>query len=85
MPRYHNIDGVRVQFTSAEETAENAEVVASEACAPARAAAKVQDNRRSAYQIESDHLHLEEERGEVPAGTWLSKVNEIKTRYPKSE
>ena len=72
-------------FTSEEEAAANVKQAAWEAGAPARAAAEVQNNRRTAYQSEADHLHLEEERGEIPAGTWLSKVNEIKTRYPKSE
>ena len=79
------IDGVQVPFTPEEETARDAEEATWAAEAPARAAEEVQNNRRGAYQSESDHLHLEEERGEVPAGTWLSKVNEIKTRYPKSE
>lgn len=50
----------------------------------AKPAAVVQSNRRAAYQSEADHLHLEEERGEVEAGTWLAKVNEIKARFPKA-
>ena len=85
MPRHHMIDGAQVPFTAEEEAARDAEEAAWAAKAPARAAVLVQDNRRAAYQKEADHLHLEEERGEIPAGTWLSKVNEIKTRYPKSE
>ena len=85
MPRYHTIDGNRVQYTPEEEAARDAEEQAWADGADARAAAEVQSNRRTAYQSEADHLYLEEERGEIPAGTWLSKVNEIKTRYPKSE
>jgi hypothetical protein len=47
------------------------------------AAAEVQSNRRSAYQSEADALFFEEQRGEVSAGTWGAKVDEIKARYPK--
>lgn len=54
-----------------------------EAGAVDRAAEAVQNNRRQAYQSEADHLHLEEERGEVAAGTWVAKVAEIKARFPK--
>ena len=85
MTRHHMIDGVRVPFSAEEEAARDAEEATWAAEAPARAAAEVQNKRRSAYESEADHLYLEEERGEIPAGTWLSKVNEIKTRYPKSE
>ena len=37
MPRYHNINGVRVQFTAEEETARDAEEAAWEASALGRA------------------------------------------------
>ena len=47
-------------------------------------AEEVQNNRRAAYQSEADHLHLEEERSEVEAGTWVAKVAEIKARFPKA-
>ena len=83
MSRHHLRDGVVVPFTPAEEVARDAQEAAWAAGATDRAAEAVQNNRRGAYQVESDHLHLEEERGEIPAGTWLSKVNEIKTRFPK--
>ena len=39
--------------------------------------------RRSAYISESDHLFFEEQRGDVPNGTWLKKIEEIKERFPK--
>jgi len=83
MPRYHNIDGNRVQFSSEEEAAQDAKEQAWEDGAAARAAERVQSSRRAAYEAEADHLHLEEERGEVPAGTWAAKVAEIKARFPK--
>jgi hypothetical protein len=83
MPRYKNIDGVNYQFSPVEEAAQDAIDAEWDAGAPARALAKVQAERRAAYQAEADHLHLEEERGEVPAGTWAAKVAEIKARFPK--
>jgi len=83
MPRYHNIDGNRIQFTAEEEAAADVEKQAWEDGAPARAAAEVQRDRRNAYQDESDHLHFEEARGEVSDGTWAAKVAEIKARFPK--
>tara|TARA_R100000322_G_scaffold44457_1_gene27800 strand:+ start:229 stop:516 length:288 start_codon:yes stop_codon:yes gene_type:complete len=43
MPRYHNINGVRIQFTAEEETARDAEEAAWEAGALGRA----QDDLRS--------------------------------------
>ena len=45
MPRYHNINGERVQFTAEEETAaDNAETAYNNA-APARALARLRDKR----------------------------------------
>lgn len=38
--------------------------------------------REQAYLTESDPLFFKEQRGEVPTGTWLDKVGEIKARYP---
>ena len=45
MPRYHNINGNRVQFTAEEETARDAEETAWEAGAFDRAIAKLRDQR----------------------------------------
>jgi hypothetical protein len=39
--------------------------------------------RKQAYLVESDPLFFMQQRGEVPAGTWEAKVEEIKARYPK--
>jgi hypothetical protein len=47
------------------------------------AANKYKEDRRLAYKRESDHLYLEEARGEISEGTWAAKVAEIKTRFPK--
>lgn len=39
--------------------------------------------RRAAYAAESDPLFFKEQRQEVPVGTWLAKVTEIKARWPQ--
>ena len=41
--------------------------------------------REESYRREADPLYFQEKRGEVPEGTWLLKVQEIKERYPKTE
>ena len=45
MPRYHNINGNRVQFTAEEETARDNEEAAWANAAPARALANLRDKR----------------------------------------
>ena len=45
MPRYHNINGVKVQFTAEEETARDAEEKAWSDAAPARALANLREKR----------------------------------------
>ena len=45
MPRYHNINGNKVQFTSAEETARDNEETAWANAAPARALADLRSKR----------------------------------------
>ena len=45
MPRYHNINGVKVQFTEAEETARDNEETAWANAALARALAKMRSER----------------------------------------
>ena len=45
MPRYHNINGNRVQFTAEEETARDAEEKAWADAAPARALANLREKR----------------------------------------
>ena len=47
MPRYHNIKGNKVQFTSAEETARDNEETAWANAAPARALAGLRQRRTS--------------------------------------
>ena len=83
MPRYHNIDGNRVQFTAEEEAARDADEQAWADGTEARAAAEVQRNRRRAYQDEADELFFQEQAGEIADGTHAAKRAEIKQRFPK--
>lgn len=39
--------------------------------------------RRQAYTMEADPIYFKEQRGEVPVGTWLALIDEIKLRYPE--
>lgn len=39
--------------------------------------------RQLAYQTEADAVFFKEQRGEVPVGTWLALIDEIKLRYPE--
>ena len=53
MPRYHNINGEKVQFTAEEETARDAEEQAWADAAPARALADLR-SRRNRLLAETD-------------------------------
>ena len=57
MPRYHNINGVKVQFTAEEETAWDAQEAAWISEAPARALADLRE-KRDRLLAETDYLAL---------------------------
>ena len=57
MPRYHNINGVKVQFTVEEETARDNEETAWANAAPARALANLR-SRRNRLLAETDFYAL---------------------------
>ena len=57
MPRYHNINGNRVQFTAEEEAARDAEEQAWADAAPARALADLRA-KRNRLLAETDYLAL---------------------------
>ena len=57
MPRYHNINGVKVQFTADEETARDNEETAWANAAPARALANLR-SRRNRLLAETDFYAL---------------------------
>jgi hypothetical protein len=57
MPRYHNINGNKVQFTAEEETARDNEEAAWANAAPARALADLRQ-KRNILLAETDYLAL---------------------------
>ena len=57
MPRFHNINGNKVQFTAEEETARDAEEKAWSDEAPARALATLRE-KRNRLLAETDYLAL---------------------------
>ena len=57
MPRYHNINGNKVQFTAEEEAARDAEEKALADAAPARALANLRA-KRNRLLAETDYLAL---------------------------
>ena len=57
MPRYHNINGNKVQFTAEEETARDNEETAWANAAPARAFENLRQ-RRNRLLAETDYLAL---------------------------
>ena len=88
MPRYHNINGVRVQFTSAEETARDNEETAWANAAPARALAGLRVRRTrllaetdfyalSDVTMSSDMTTYRQALRDLPSG--LSTVDDVDT------
>jgi len=57
MPRYHNINGNKVQFTAEEETARDNEEAAWANAAPARALANLRE-KRNRLLAETDYCAL---------------------------
>ena len=45
--------------------------------------AEVSLKRRDAYRAEADPLFFKAQRGEVTIDDWQSKIDEIKSRFPK--
>ena len=88
MPRYHNINGVKVQFTSAEETARDNEETAWANAAPARALAEMRAKRTrllaqtdfyalSDVTMSSDMTTYRQALRDLPAGKdTVQKVND---------
>ena len=63
MPRYHNINGNKVQFTAEEETARDAEEKAWADAAPARALADLRAKRNRLLQDSDWEITSELEKG----------------------
>ncbi len=86
MPRYHNINGVRVQFTEAEETARDAEEANWEAGAFDRAISRLREDRNrklsatdfyalSDVTMSEDMTTYRQELRDLPSG--LTTVEEV--------
>ena len=88
MPRYHNINGNRVQFTADEETARDNEEAAWANAAPARALAELRARRNrllaetdfyalSDVTMSSDMTTYRQALRDLPAGkATVKKVND---------
>jgi|TARA_R100001530_G_scaffold628_3_gene1043 hypothetical protein len=89
MPRFHNINGVRVQFTAEEETARDAEEAAWEAGAFDRAIAKLRQDRNrklaetdfyalSDVTMSDEMTTYRQELRDLPSGlTTVEEVNNV--------
>ena len=92
MPRYHNINGIRVQFTAEEETARDAEEAAWEAGAFDRAIAGLRERRNNLLKatdfyalsdvtMSEDMTTYRQELRDLPDGlTTVEEVNNV--TYP---
>ena len=90
MPRYHNINGVKVQFTAEEETARDAEEKAWADAAPARALAELR-SKRNRLLAETDYYFMNntlsddmkkyrQDLRDLPTGK--DTVEKAKTQFP---
>jgi len=80
MPRFHNINGNRVQFTAAEETARDVEEAAVLADKQANAYKR---NRRKEYPPIEDQLDYIYHNGLTK---WKADmITPVKTKYPKPD
>tara|TARA_R100000306_G_C4344717_1_gene127063 strand:+ start:578 stop:844 length:267 start_codon:yes stop_codon:yes gene_type:complete len=77
--------GIEVELTSEEVLQIEKDEAVWTANASSRALEEVHMMRISAYREQSDPLFFQEQRGEVSAGTWKAKVEEIKAEHPKPE
>ena len=70
MPRYHNINGVNVQFTAEEETARDNEEAAWANAAPARALAELRNKRNNLLKGSDWNIISELEKGNAISTDW---------------
>jgi len=77
MTRFHNVDGVRVQFTAEEETARNAEEARREAAKPARAMAGLRVER-NALLVSSDWTQSPDSPLDEAKAEWATYRQELR-------
>ena len=76
MPRYHNINGVRVKFTAEEETARDNEETAWTNGEVARELNKLRD-RRNALLAETDYLALSDNTLASNMATYRQQLRDL--------
>jgi len=80
MPRYHNINGNKVQFTAAEETARDVEEAKVATEKVAYDALKYQRDRAREYPSIADQLDDIYHNG---IDAWKATIKVTKDKYPK--
>ena len=84
MARYHNIDGVRIQFTAEEETAKDAE---EKELAKESAKLKVEyDSQEYARNRASEYPSIPDQLDEIyhnGVDSWKAVIKKTKDKYPK--
>ena len=85
MPRFHNINGEQVQFTTEEETARDAEEAAVAKEKEDYAKVKYRDDRRIAYASLGDQLDMQYKDQLNGTTTWKDHVAKVKSDHPKPE
>ena len=78
MPRYHNINGVNVQFTAEEETARDNEEAAWENAAPARALAELRNKRNNLLKGSDWNITSELEKGNAISTAWKNYRQDLR-------
>ena len=85
MPRYHNINGVSVQFSPEEEATRDAVEQTWADGADARALAVTEADRRAAYASASDPKFFSWQAGETEKQVWLDARAAVKAAHPKPD
>ena len=80
MARYHNINGVRTQFTAEEETARDAEEAEWEA---QQLATQYKRDRHAEYPSLKDQQDMQFHDAIDGTTTWKDAIIAIKAKYPK--
>ena len=78
MPRYHNINGVNVQFTAEEETARDNEEAAWANAAPARALAELRNKRNNLLKGSDWNITSELEKGNAISTAWKNYRQDLR-------
>ena len=83
MPRYHNKNGVRVQFTAEQETARDVEEARQAVIKVAEQAVQYKKDRREAYPSIGDQLDMIWHDKKDDTTTWEAAVQAVKNAHSK--